>query len=691
MVVYFYLYTEGYINMNYEQLKSVAIQLGSITVEDCRRYTLLELVYKIANKVNEIIETWIKVETDLLKNYEDLEHRVDDKIRSQNEKIKWMLEEGLLESVVNVFNEWQIDGTFDRLINHTALKTVNDRINETNTQLSEIASKGTTVEVLERATKEEIDRQIADGTLAYLMIEDDSITINKLKKELVADIYDTYSNSVTIQETFEKAYVASSNHSKYDEGALVESDMYLLSNMICFKKGCEIKFSANVSTNVCALSKFSEKGSFIETVFIGSGELKTYSYTIKDEYEYLRFCTKVSNPIDSIILNSATNLYKNEIYDELSKINKIINFENLNEVLKLEIIDGFVTSENHASGAGNLNTSSTYMCTEIFSLHKGEKIEIQALTSANALVLAEYDSSKMFLKSLIVGDETTKYHVYTAIKDVEYLRVSSKANIQIVVTKIASNKILEKVSEINRNNFATISANSIRKPVINFIFDDGVLTNDEIFYNVFKNKGLVCGFALPTNINTTRFQSYLEFQANGFEILSHSTDSSAMSDGTEDVEVIEEKMKSSKEFLEQKGFVITGWVTPSSTLNDKYLSVLRKYYEYAYTVYLGTWKSNLEQYPYNVFKEDTCKLKRVSLEGSTTENVLLAIDEVCANGGILSFYAHGYRGKLTEETLIQILDYVNKKVDNNECLVMSPTNCYNHYFTLRHNDLIGII
>ena len=49
-----------------------------------------------------------------------------------------------------------------------------------NAQLENIANKGTTVEVLERVTKEEIDRQIADGTIANLTIEDNSVTTSKL-------------------------------------------------------------------------------------------------------------------------------------------------------------------------------------------------------------------------------------------------------------------------------------------------------------------------------------------------------------------------------------------------------------------------------------------------------------------------------------------------------------------------------
>ena len=62
-------------------------------------------------------------------------------------------------------------------------------INEINSQLDNIANKGTTVEVLERVTKEEIERQIQDGTIANLTIEDGSITSNKLNSSIFGVTY----------------------------------------------------------------------------------------------------------------------------------------------------------------------------------------------------------------------------------------------------------------------------------------------------------------------------------------------------------------------------------------------------------------------------------------------------------------------------------------------------------------------
>lgn len=80
------------------------------------------------------------------------------------------------------------------------VQNIDNRFAQTNAQLSELANKGTTVEVLERVTKEEIDRQIADGTMANLTIKDNSITSSKLKsgsvetRHLSEAIYESITN-----------------------------------------------------------------------------------------------------------------------------------------------------------------------------------------------------------------------------------------------------------------------------------------------------------------------------------------------------------------------------------------------------------------------------------------------------------------------------------------------------------------
>ena len=56
---------------------------------------------------------------------------------------------------------------------------IDKNFEQVNAKINEVATKGTTVEVIESATKKEIDRQIADGTLAHLMIEDGGVTPEK--------------------------------------------------------------------------------------------------------------------------------------------------------------------------------------------------------------------------------------------------------------------------------------------------------------------------------------------------------------------------------------------------------------------------------------------------------------------------------------------------------------------------------
>ena len=101
-----------------DKIKNVAQRLGIITVEDMERYTALELIMMIANKMNESQKI----------------------INDHSDKIQYLLnmeEEWVSEEVVQIFDEWLQDGTFDTLINQSALKEVNKRIDETNAQLSQ--------------------------------------------------------------------------------------------------------------------------------------------------------------------------------------------------------------------------------------------------------------------------------------------------------------------------------------------------------------------------------------------------------------------------------------------------------------------------------------------------------------------------------------------------------------------------
>ena len=225
-----------------------------------------------------------------------------------------------------------------------------------------------------------------------------------------------------------------------------------------------------------------------------------------------------------------------------------------------------------------------------------------------------------------------------------------------------------------------------RIATINFQFDDGNV-NDRRIYNIFKGKNATCGFAIISNIDDYRINEYLQYQYNGFEILSHSTDGTGMNDPSVDESVIETKLKNSRKTLENYGFDIHGFVTPYSTMNNKFIPSLRKYYDYGATVYYGEYDGTTT--PYQDATTDTCKIKRVSVQLTTLDNMKNAIDDAIENNGFLTFYGHSAQLDTTDNettaNLNSLLDYINEKVADLQCYLLKPSDAIEYYFHERHN------
>ena len=106
-------------------------------------------------------------------------------------ELKKMYDDGLLaEEVTRVLKKMNDDGSLAALIDDKLLKDINTKVDAFKTEVSEqldtIANKGTSVDVIERVTKEEIDRQFAEGTIANLTIKDNSITNEKYKEKSIS-------------------------------------------------------------------------------------------------------------------------------------------------------------------------------------------------------------------------------------------------------------------------------------------------------------------------------------------------------------------------------------------------------------------------------------------------------------------------------------------------------------------------
>ena len=240
--------------------------------------------------------------------------------------------------------------------------------------------------------------------------------------------------------------------------------------------------------------------------------------------------------------------------------------------------------------------------------------------------------------------------------------------------------------DVNTND----SIQRIRKPTISFIFDDGLPSTSDLV-TLFDSYGWKCGFAILSNANLPNIKDkFLSYQLKGYEILSHSTDGIAMQDGSLTVEDVEAKMKISKETLINNGFNITGWVTPSTWLNNKYFDNLCKYYEYGF----GHLDTNQVVNHHTFWGNDIRQLERWSLQSKTLEQTKTEIDATVNECGYLCFYAHAYpstgNDNFTVENMKAVMDYIKQYVNNGMLQVLIPRDAINDYYATRHSDLLNL-
>ena len=112
-----------------ENVKELRKSLNEISVYDLDVHTSMDLYYTIAKKFNIVIKE--------LSRFEGV---VSDEVIKQNEKLVYLLGEGLNTEVVNKINNMIIDGTIDNIIN-------TNLFNDLNSQIKDIASQLETIEV----------------------------------------------------------------------------------------------------------------------------------------------------------------------------------------------------------------------------------------------------------------------------------------------------------------------------------------------------------------------------------------------------------------------------------------------------------------------------------------------------------------------------------------------------------------
>ena len=167
--------------MKEKNIQELAIRMGLITVEDMCQYTIAQLVVKIANKVNELVDEVWRFETD-----------AQDILKSQNEKIQYLLGEGLHSEVGNIFDGWIKDGTFNRLINQSAYKQISNEVAKVNKNVVDMGANKRDKDVLITMTDLSDDVKqamtgssvavVGEGSVTTKSIVDNAITYEKIKQ-----------------------------------------------------------------------------------------------------------------------------------------------------------------------------------------------------------------------------------------------------------------------------------------------------------------------------------------------------------------------------------------------------------------------------------------------------------------------------------------------------------------------------
>ena len=128
------------------KITDIAIKLNLITADDICQYTVVELVYKIINKVNEIIEV----------------------LGIQNDDIQYLLNEGMPEEVMAHFNKILNDGTLETFINQSVLSNINKKVDDTNKTLQTKVTVNQAGVISPVMLSQEVREQMTGGSVAVV-------------------------------------------------------------------------------------------------------------------------------------------------------------------------------------------------------------------------------------------------------------------------------------------------------------------------------------------------------------------------------------------------------------------------------------------------------------------------------------------------------------------------------------------
>lgn len=301
-------------------------------------------------------------------------------------------------------------------------KASKEELNVERIRVDEIANKGTTVDVIERATKQEIDRQVTDGTIANLTIQDNSVTVEKMKfSKPASNLFNK--NDIDVKSGF---YLNTST------GGLSASVEFITSGYMLVEDVPKI-FLKN-ARQVCFYGA--------DKTFKNGKSLTPYVNTVVDNtsnYPLCRISWKtVNESLDTQQVNRGIKLLPYEEYrliiDKDVLEDKEFNVDNVpNKAITLNKTDFVIIGKNKFDKAsaikgkfinpsnGQLADSASYCASDYIELED----TVTQLTENTQYWCAFYDENKMFISSVDKGSNVNAPRTIDKPTGARYIRTST--------------------------------------------------------------------------------------------------------------------------------------------------------------------------------------------------------------------------------------------------------------------------
>lgn len=350
---------------------------------------------------------------------------------------------------------------------------------------------------------------------------------------------------------------------------------------------------------------------------------------------------------------------------------------------------------------------STKSMTGVIRVKTGTKISINTSTPSIVSVITQCDENGNTIKCLLYGDGKGLHDYEYTIGFNGYIILSAHSFYHTCTITVAS--ILDEKQDtlVSGENIKTINGKSLlgkgdiniklykNQPLrlypnnktmsaISFVFDDAGASNtqDDKVVELFKKYGLTCGFAYIAreDLIAAHKDEYLDYQKDGFQILSHSTDASTFPSETTQEDALN-RLNTSLRRLENAGFVVNGFVAPNSIFDSSLYELPKKMYAYAFTNHI---------YPdINTRNANPCNLTRQTIQTGTVESIKTKIDTAISQGNILTLYGHSASfvdSVDTEQWCIarveEIIQYCIAKRDLGLCYLGGVDDAVKYYYNL---------